>query len=256
MDYFYIIAIIGSCLIMALAFWIEQKTLSSGHIDSIWSLNVGFFGFIAAIPFHNLRASIIAALIAIWAIRLGGHIFVRTQKLPEDPRYSEIKKSWGKNAARNLFWFLQIQAICAFVLICAIRLGITKENQSLQAIDVIALMIAICGIIGEAIADNQLRNFKEKKPPKSICNIGLWKLSRHPNYFFEFVFWLGISFFALDFANFKLVSLLALSAPLMMYYLLNYASGIPPLESYMLKSRGKKFEEYMQKTRPFFPFPK
>jgi steroid 5-alpha reductase family enzyme len=256
MDIFYFIAILGSAIIMAGAFLIEQKTGASGHIDSIWTLNIGFFSILAAIPFNDFRAILIVALVAFWALRLGGHIFQRTNKSPDDPRYSEIKKSWGKRAAFNLFWFLQIQAICAFVLISAVRLGVNRGSSDWQFIDFIALFVAIIGISGEAIADNQLRFFKANNPPNSICNIGLWRFSRHPNYFFEFVFWCGISLFAFDFNEPKLTSIFAIIAPLMMYYLLNYASGIPPLEAYMLKSRGEKFENYMRTTRPFFPFPK
>ena len=256
MDNFYIISILGSSLIMAFAFFIERKTGSSGYIDSIWALNIGLFSLLAAAPFNNLRNIIIASLVLFWALRLGGYIFQRTKKLPDDPRYNELKKMWGKRAAFNLFCFLQIQALCAFILICAVKLGVARSSQNWQLIDYIALIISLIGIIGEAIADNQLSQFKANNPPKSICNKGLWRLSRHPNYFFEFIFWCGISLFAFDFISPNLWEFMALLAPIMMYYLLNYASGIPPLEAYMLKSRGEKFQDYMKTTRPFLPFPK
>lgn len=256
MENFYIISFLGSSLIMAIAFFVENKTGSSGYIDSIWAFNIGFFSIWAAFPFSDLRDLIIASLVVFWAIRLGGYIFKRTQKLPDDPRYNELKKSWGKKAAINLFLFLQIQAICAFVLICAVRLGVARNSNNWQLIDTIALLIALIGLVGEAISDNQLSQFKAANPPKSICNIGLWRFSRHPNYFFEFIFWCGLSLFAFDFVSLNSWAIMALFAPIMMYYLLNYASGIPPLEAYMLKSRGEKFEEYMKTTRPFFPFPK
>lgn len=256
MENFYIISFLGASLIMAMAFFVETKTGSSGYIDSIWALNIGFFSILAALPFNNLRIVIIASLVVFWALRLGGYIFIRTKKLPDDPRYNELKKEWGKKASINLFLFLQIQAVCAFVLICAVRMGITRSNADWQLIDTIALSIALIGLIGEAVADNQLSKFKANNPQKSVCNIGLWRLSRHPNYFFEFVFWVGISLFAFDFVSLNSWAIMALFAPLMMYYLLNYASGIPPLEKYMLQSRGDKFKEYMKTTRPFFPFPK
>jgi steroid 5-alpha reductase family enzyme len=259
MDEFYVFALIGASVTMMLAFLIAQRTNSSGYIDTIWSFCVGGFG-IAAIFFVDgpqfiARHMIIIGLLSAWSLRLGGYIFFRSNAAPDDPRYAYLRKQWGKNAARNLFVFLQIQAICAFVLIVAAKLAVTKPTQEISPIDALAALICIGSIFGESIADAQLKKFRSNKN-NGVCNIGLWKLSRHPNYFFEFLFWLGFALFAVDINISYFEGLAAFCAPALIYWLLNFASGIPPLEAHMIRSRGEAYLEYQRTTRPFLPFPK
>jgi len=88
-----------------------------------------------------------------------------------------------------------------------------------------------------------------------VCDIGLWRWSRHPNYFFEWLFWLAYPLIAIDLAGYNPYGWLALLAPICMYWVLVYVSGIPPLEEHMLRSRGETFRAYQLRTRAFFPFP-
>lgn len=114
-------------------------------------------------------------------------------------------------------------------------------------------MIAIGG---EALADEQLRRFRKNPNNKgAICDAGLWKLSRHPNYFFEWFGWLSYPLFAIDFTGGFSWGFAAVAGPACMYWLLVYVSGIPPLEEHMIRRHGVKFRDYQLKTPAFFPLP-
>jgi steroid 5-alpha reductase family enzyme len=89
-----------------------------------------------------------------------------------------------------------------------------------------------------------------------VCDTGLWRLSRHPNYFFEWLGWLAYPLLAIDPAGGYPWGWLALAGPALIYWLLVHVSGIPPLEAQMLRSRGERYRTYQARTRPFLPFPR
>ncbi len=114
----------------------------------------------------------------------------------------------------------------------------------------------MAGVVGEAIADYQLRRFKTDMANRnSVCDTGLWRWSRHPNYFFEWLCWLAYPLIAIDLSGHNRYGWLALLAPACMYWVLVFVSGIPPLEEHMLRSRGETFRDYQARTRAFFPLP-
>jgi steroid 5-alpha reductase family enzyme len=102
-----------------------------------------------------------------------------------------------------------------------------------------------------------LRQFASNPANRNaVCDVGLWRWSRHPNYFFEWLSWLGYPLIAIDVSGHNPYGWLALLAPACMYWVLVHVSGIPPLEEHMLGSRGEAFRAYQKRTRPFFPLPK
>ncbi|EGF93234.1 hypothetical protein ABI_16740 [Asticcacaulis biprosthecium C19] len=247
---------LGLSLLMTMAWAVQRVTGSSGWIDAIWSIAVGLGGIAAAvwpdIGAVDERRIVVGLLVTIWAIRLGGHIAARTHGAHDDPRYAKLMQEWGKDGPRNLFLFLQIQAAAAFVLVLAVRLAAINPHASLAITDVIGVALLITAIVGEGVADAQLRRFG-KTHKGAVCDTGLWAWSRHPNYFFEWLAWVAWAVIAFDPGN--LWSLVAAAAPALMYYLLVYASGIPPLEAHMLASRGDRFRAYQRRVSPFFPLP-
>jgi steroid 5-alpha reductase family enzyme len=115
----------------------------------------------------------------------------------------------------------------------------------------------LVAIAGEAMADRQLRDFKSNPHNRGkVCDVGLWSLSRHPNYFFEWLTWVAYPVIAVDFAGHNPYGWLALAAPACMYWVLVHVSGVPPLEQHMLRSRGAAFRAYQLRTRAFFPIPR
>ena len=121
--------------------------------------------------------------------------------------------------------------------------------------DLLGAVLLLTGLIGEALSDAQLRRFRSDPANRNrVCESGLWKWSRHPNYFFEWLCWLAYPVIAIDPAY--PAGWITLLAPACMYWVLVYVSGVPPLEQHMLRSRGQQFRDVQARTRSFFPFPK
>ena len=251
-----ILLAIGLSLTMAGAWAIQRVTGMSGWIDTVWSAAVGLFGLVAVIfaDGNDARRLVAGLLIFGWSARLGLHIAGRTRLGGEDPRYAKLIEDWGSAASFRLFLFLQVQALAAFILVLAVYLAGANADP-FGITDVLGIIIALIALGGEALADHQLSRFREQPHAKgAVCEVGLWRYSRHPNYFFEWLGWCAWPFLALSVDNgFSLLSLLA---PILMYWLLVHVSGIPPLEEHMLRSRGDAFRALQKRVNAFFPGPR
>lgn len=247
--------------IMSVAFVIQQRTGNSGWVDTVWTFGLGLTGGLAALSHvtgESLepRQLIVAAFAAVWAARLGAHIASRTRKIADDPRYARLIEGWGADARREMFWLLQKQAVVSIPMAMAMFLAAHHPTPELALADFAAIGVMAIAIIGEGIADWQLQLFKSKPANKGgINDVGLWRWSRHPNYFFETLGWLAYPLLAVDFSGAYPWGWLAFAAPVCMYWLLVYVSGIPPLEEHMLRTRGDQFRAYQRRTNAFFPAP-
>ena len=249
-------------LIMTGAWAVQLRTGQSGWVDTIWSFAVGVVCAAAALaPIAGqegptTRQMLIAVCVLAWSMRLGLHIARRTLRGGDDPRYKALREEWGENFAFRLFLFLQVQAAAAFVLvICA--LAAARNTAPLGWGDALGLAILAVAVLGEAAADAQLARFAGSPGAKgAVCEIGLWRYSRHPNYFFEWLAWLSYPVIAVGVPADNFYGLIALIGPLMVYWLLVHVSGIPPLEAHMLKSRGVAFADYQRRVNAFFPGPR
>jgi steroid 5-alpha reductase family enzyme len=246
-------------ILMALAWVVEQRTGNSGWVDTVWTFAVGMVGAGGAVwplagSSPNARQWLVASLVVIWSLRLGLHIAVRTAGISDDPRYAAFAQQWGASSARKMFVFLQNQALGSIPLVFAIFVAAHFPQSSLRAQDYLGALILLAGIAGEALADAQLKAFRENPDNKGrVCHAGLWRWSRHPNYFFEWFCWLAYPVIALSVDYpWGLASLLA---PVFMYWILVYVTGIPPLEEQMLRSRGERYRAYQSRTSKFFPLP-
>ncbi len=246
-------------ILMAFAWVVQQRSGNSGWVDTIWTFSVGLVGAGGALwpaggETAPARQWLVAALVATWSLRLGTHIAIRTAGIADDPRYAAFAKEWGVASPRRMFIFLQNQALGSIPLVFAIFVAAHVPQASLRAQDILGAATLFIGIAGEALADAQLKRFRENPANKgNVCDIGLWRWSRHPNYFFEWLCWLAYPVIALSpeygwgFAT--------LLAPLCMYWILVYVTGIPPLEAQMLRSRGERYRDYQSRTSKFFPLP-
>ena len=257
------VAAIALSAIMAGAWWIQRKTGNTGWIDVFWTFGLGGTASVAALlpltegPWPQLRQVLVAVLVFLWSLRLGWHILLRTHSVGDDPRYRNLITQWGKTAGRQMFFQLQIQAAVSLLLALSIMLAAQNPHPGIRIQDVLGPLILVIGIIGEAIADRQLRQFKRLAFNRGgICDAGLWGLSRHPNYFFEWLCWCAYPVIAIDFTGRNPYGWFALLAPLCMYWLLTSVSGIPPLEQHMERTRGDAYRAYQKRTNAFFPFPK
>ena len=149
-----------------------------------------------------MRRLLVAAMAAAWSARLGSYIFARNLGAEDDPRYAELKRGWGGEAPRQLFLFLQAQALAGWPLAGAALLAAHVPNRTLGVADALGALIFVVGLAGEATADRQIARFRAEPGNRGgICETGLWAYSRHPNYFFEWVCWLGYAFIAADFSG-------------------------------------------------------
>jgi len=245
--------------LMAFAFLVRERTGNSGWVDTIWTFAVGLVGAASALwpvggAAPNGRQWLVASLVAIWSLRLGIHIAIRTAGITDDPRYAAFAKAWGVNSRRRMFHFLQNQAFGSVPLVFAIFVAARFPTDMLRWQDYLGAAILLVGIAGEALADAQLKRFRSDRANKGrVCDVGLWRWSRHPNYFFEWSCWLSYPVIALS-PDYPW-GLAAVLAPLFMYWILVHVTGIPPLEEQMLRSRGERYRAYQLRTSKFFPLP-
>jgi steroid 5-alpha reductase family enzyme len=254
-------ATVSLSIIMALAWAFQRWKNNGGWTDVWWTAAMGIVGVtLALLPFGDAwptaRQALVATLAAVWALRLGIYLAIRVSGGPEDVRYAGFREAWGPAYQGRMFWFLQIQAVAAALLVAAMFLAARNPAPGLRAADFAGALVLAVAIIGEGIADAQLRRFKSIAANRGrVCDVGLWGWSRHPNYFFEWFGWLAYPVMAIDLTGAYPWGWFALLAPLFMLWLLVKVSGIPPLEAQMLKSRKSAYRAYQQRTSAFFPLP-
>jgi steroid 5-alpha reductase family enzyme len=263
--YFEALAAIALSLsvLMAGAWMVQQRTGNSGWVDTIWTFAVGLVGAGSALwpvgdAAPNARQWLVAALVALWSVRLGLHIAVRTAAITDDPRYAAFAREWGVDSPRRMFVFLQNQGFGSIPLVFAIFVAARFPHTALRFQDYLGALILLIGIAGEALADAQLRNFRINPANQGrVCDAGLWRWSRHPNYFFEWFGWLAYPVIAISIQDplYYPWGWASLLAPVFMYWILVHVTGIPPLEQQMLRSRGERYRDYQSRTSMFFPLP-
>ena len=246
-------------VLMAGAWVVQQRTGNSGWVDTIWTFSLGLVGAGSALwpvagVSPNARQWLVAALVAIWSLRLGVHIAIRTKGITDDPRYAAFAREWGVDSPPRMFIFLQNQGVGSIPLVFAIFVAARFPSDALRLQDYLGALILLAGIAGEALSDTQLKRFREDPANAGrVCDVGLWRWSRHPNYFFEWFGWLAYPVIALSTGY--VWGWASLLAPIFMYWILVYVTGIPPLEAQMLRSRGDRYRDYQSRTSQFFPLP-
>jgi steroid 5-alpha reductase family enzyme len=253
---------VGLSIVMMLAWAYQRRVNNAGWVDVFWTAGLGLAGVTVSLaPMPGMseptgRQMLIAAMTTVWSIRLGSYLGVRVAHHAEDVRYNDFRRVWGDDFQHRMFWFLQIQAAAAILLVICILLAARHPAPGIRSIDWVGVLILAVAIGGEGIADAQLKRFKAQPAKKGgVCDVGLWRWSRHPNYFFEWLVWVAFAVMAVDFTGAYLWGWLAVLGPIAMYWLLVCVSGIPPLETLMLKSRGDAYRRYQAVTSAFFPLP-
>lgn len=240
--------------VMATAWWVQRRLHNAGWVDAFWTFGLGTAGGTSAILIGDgPRSLVVAVMIGLWALRLGGHIVSRSRGAAEDSRYVHFRFEWGAAFEPRMFGFLQVQAAAALLLLIPLLCAASAPGP-LGWTDGLALVVALIALVGEGLADRQLHAFRADPGNRQrVCDQGLWGWSRHPNYFFEWLHWCAYPLLAL--AAGWWVAALALIGPAFMYWLLVHVSGIPPLEAQMLRSRGEAYRLYQRRVSGFFPRP-
>lgn len=246
----------AAALLMLLMFFIQKRIGDAGVVDIAWSLGVLGVVIIYAqlVQVVAVRSWLVLGVIALWGLRLSLHIFIRFLTLKPDGRYESLKEDWGDQAEMRMFRFYQMQAIGILIFSLPPLIAILNPHD-INWWDYLAVGIAVLAVTGEGLADWQLTQFRRQAENKGkVMQSGLWRFSRHPNYFFEWLYWW--SFFALSIGWIPW-GWLTLLGPFFIWYFLTQVTGIPHTESQALRSRGDAYRQYQQTTNAFFPwFPK
>lgn len=195
----------------------------------------------------SARTGVLSLALVVWGIRLGGYLWwtrIRCQKI--DKRYTALSSSWRIDKPLGFFINFQLQG--AFIFIVSMSWYFTSlSTKNINRLELLGLFIFAIALFLESLADLQLQRFK-KAFPGQVCNQKLWRLSRHPNYFFEWLIWCSFSLFAFS----SPYGLLALLSPLALYLIMHFIT-IPITELESIKSRGERYIEYQKTTPAFFP---
>jgi steroid 5-alpha reductase family enzyme len=239
--------------VMTVVWLIQRRTGNAGIVDVAWAGTIGIVGVLWALTTGGNwpRKVLVAALIAAWSLRLTTYLYRRVVGHPEEGRYATLRRTWGEQADIKLFGFFQMQALTVLLFAMPVWIAASNPLQLWGATDVLGLVVWAIGVGGTALADLQLARFKQRADSRGrTCREGLWRYSRHPNYFFEWVHWWAYVLLASGGAWWWLAAV----TPLVLLYFLLYVTGIPPTEAQAVASRGDEYRDYQRTTSAFFPW--
>lgn len=241
-------------LMLAAWFW-HRRVANAGVVDVGWAVGLVLVsGLYAAVGGGDLRRrAVIAAMVAVWGLRLASYLLRdRVLGRPEDPRYTELRRRGGIAARGEFFGFFQAQALLIVVLSAPMLIASLDPAPGWRTLEAGAVLLWAIALGGESLADRQLARFKARHPgSRTVFTDGLWRYSRHPNYFFEWLVWVAYALYALGSPG----GVIGLSAPAIVLYLLFRVTGIPATEAQALRNRGDAYRRYQETTSPFVPWP-
>jgi steroid 5-alpha reductase family enzyme len=241
-------------VILAATFVASKIAGKHSVIDTAWGL---LFVAVAVTVFagsahhgDGLRRWLLFALSTLWGLRLAIHIGRRSVGKPEDPRYEQLlSKSRGHPDLYALRMIYLLQGVLAFVIASPVLVGGFEQN-AVGVIAWIGVALWVVGVFFEAVGDAQMERFRRDPANRGrIIDVGLWRYSRHPNYFGDACVWWGIFLVAAD----ALPGVVTIYAPVIMTLLLTMGSGARILEKHMSKRDG--WAEYAARTSMFIPRP-
>lgn len=245
--------ILGNMLILALAAWVVSVIIRNVSIvDSLWSIFFAIAGVTCyfSVEMPSARSQLLLLLLVIWAARLSIYITARNWGEGEDYRYQAIRKRNEPGfVVKSLYIVFGLQAVLAWIVSLPLLPAMTG-NQPLGLLDAVAATLWLIGFVFEAGGDYQLSRFLKNPENKGkVMQSGLWKYTRHPNYFGDCCVWWGFYLFAVAAGGWW-----AILSPVLMTVLLLRISGVALLEKTIGKRRPE-YEAYRARTSAFFPLP-
>jgi steroid 5-alpha reductase family enzyme len=237
---------------MTIWFLIAKTKNRLDIVDAAWGSGFALVAWISVIQRYSLHSVVLAVLVTMWSARLTRHIGARLQTR-HDPRYELIASKWkGNYWVRAFFSIYMLQGVIVWAITIPISLaaGLQVYAGLTSVFAVIGAAIWTGGFIIETISDKQLHDFiAEPNHKGEVMDHGLWRYSRHPNYFGEIVLWYGLAVFALS-ASYGWAGLIG---PTILAMTIIFASGIPPIEN--RKKSDPKYRSYMNRTSVLIPLP-
>ncbi|MEQ1849853.1 MAG: DUF1295 domain-containing protein [Candidatus Peribacteraceae bacterium] len=243
-------AAIALCVHVHIWFLISLIAKRNDVADIAWGLGFVLLTWVGWwISGGSARSLLVSTLVSIWGLRLALHIGRRCLSKPEDARYRAWRESWSHPILRSYLQVFVLQGLLLFVIAVSALFIHASPPSGLKILDLVGALIWTAGFIVESISDQQLRHFLRDPANKGkVMDKGLWRYSRHPNYFGEVVLWWGIFVIALGVPG----GVVTIWSPLMITVLILFVSGVPMLEK---KYAGRPdYEEYKKKTSIFVPW--
>jgi steroid 5-alpha reductase family enzyme len=240
-------------LVLFLGAWaVLLRTNNAGWVDVAWGFGMGVLAVLFAVlgPGDPLRRILVGALGGLWGLRLGLYLALRAARSSEDARYTSLKQRWGGNIPLKFLGFFLFQGVLDLALAWPFLVASLDPSPGLNGLAWAGAVVWAVALAGEALADGQLRRFKAHGQGR-VCDIGLWRFSRHPNYFFQWLAWVGCCLFALP----SPLGWTTVASPLLILFFLLRVTGIPATEAQALASRGDAYRKYQQTTSAFIPWP-
>jgi steroid 5-alpha reductase family enzyme len=242
-------------VIMAVVWGSARVLNNAGIVDIFWS-----YGFIpvaavcAAVSAGDVaRNFLLVMMVTIWAARLGTYLLIRVAKHhpEEDGRYAALRQQFPRHTWLMFFGFFEAQGVLIALLSVPFVLVFINGAPGLGLFEYAGAALWLAGMLGESVADAQLNRFRKDPSNKGkTCRAGLWNYSRHPNYFCEWLVWVGYFIYALGSPG----GWMAVYAPALMYLFLTRVTGIKATEEHAVRSRGEDYRQYQRTTNAFFPW--
>ncbi|MBS1986068.1 MAG: DUF1295 domain-containing protein [Bdellovibrionales bacterium] len=236
--------------------WLGVRWQNMGLVDTGWAACVLVHASVACLQNDGWewRRLITWLLAAAWSLRLIVHLVQRLahDRRAEDDRYKNLRARWlrrGRSIAGLTFLMFQFQALLAWVLALPFYLAAQSPVVGFSVLEWSALVLWFMALVGETLADRQLTQFK-RNHRDGVCDVGLWRYSRHPNYFFEWLVWCGVALWATSSPHGERGWI----APAIMWLVLTRITGVPYAEAQSLRSRGEAYREYQRRVSTFVPW--
>jgi steroid 5-alpha reductase family enzyme len=251
-----VLAITGAALaVLMLGTWIVSLPIRNvSIIDIVWGVAFVVAATVAAIAGDagDPRRTLLVVLVGVWGLRLAGYLAWRNIGKGEDPRYAAMRaKRPTTFATRSLVTVFLLQGVLAWIVSLPVQLALVRGDGDLGVLAVLGIALWCVGLFFEAVGDTQLARFKADPANKGIVmDRGLWRYTRHPNYFGDFCVWWGLFLVCAEVGQ----AWYGIVGPIVMTVLLTRVSGVPLLEKSM-SSRRAGYDEYVRRTSSFFPRP-
>jgi steroid 5-alpha reductase family enzyme len=240
---------------MMLLLWlIHLGTHNAAIVDAGWGAGLAMLGILYASlgGGYWLRCALVGTMAGIWGFRLSGYLLAtRIIGHPEEGRYQELRRQWKTNIPFKFLLFYEFQAALCVVMAVPFLMAARNPDPAISPLEWGAAALWTLAIGCEAAADAQLSKFKSDASNKGhTCEAGLWRYSRHPNYFFEWLIWVAFALFAFSSPG----GYWGLISPALILYFLLRVTGIPATEAQAIRSRGEEYRQYQRTTSAFVPW--
>ena len=241
---------------LMLVTWLVSLALKNASIvDIVWGFGFVVVAWVVRLTGteNGLRQNLIVVLVTVWGLRLAGYLFRRNHGKPEDYRYRAMRKRWGPRFPLiSVVTVFALQGVLMWVVSLPVQLAQTRPGTGIGVFSVFGVAVWAIGLTFEAVGDAQLARFKADPANEGVVmDRGLWRYTRHPNYFGDACAWWGIGLVALDAGG---VAWWGVVGPVVMTVLLLKVSGVALLER-SLHKRKPAYAAYAARTSAFFPRP-